>query len=362
MKIKYYLIFAFLFTTIKVYSFSRNIDYYLNGIISEPEVKSNHISRLKSIPIIIEKENLLIDAKKLKFANEIVINSTYNLKSLKTIHNCRLVFYSFVPFRMKNFTLTLDKEKIKLRTINKVSNFNLYPVNFIFKYAAKKNSRIRSQVYRSQIILNRITKGRHVLTISYRTKANENVHHEKLIKEWEVLYLLKYAYKFKTFNNLNIKVLTPAGWKFTSNIKLNNKPGVFYADIKKPSKPFISIQLRTNISGVFYRVLYYGISVVIFFGIFIMAVWGIESRKKILFYSFIFSVVASVLSLILYIGELDVLKQILSNQINTNYGSGGWRILSIFYFPFILLVAFITIVMFNFIFFEIILKKLWKKI
>ncbi len=354
-----FILFLFLLPLCVYSNAGRRIYYRVNGITSEPELILKHKKFVKSIPVVVEKEDLFIDARELVNKNKVLIKATYYLKSLKNIRNLRLIFYSSSKFKNTDFKVTFDNGNLKWKTVYGRLPLKWYPMNYFTKLREKRRADIRTDIKHAQFQLHLIKKGRHVLRVSYSAPANEDVTRLKIKKGWEIIYILEPAKHFAGFKKLNVKVLIPENWNFKSNVDFKRKKNSLLVNFNELIKPSITVTLWTNKGVVFYQILYYSSAVLVFLIIAVLFLRIIKSRNKVILFSFISGFFASVLYLILYVNEISFLKTFLGNQININYARG--RVYYVFIFPLILIISFLIMVSFNFIVYEFVLNKYKEK-
>jgi hypothetical protein len=205
-----------------------------------------------------------------------------------------------------------------------------------------------------------ISKGIHTFEATYEADAGEwfEDYNEPMVRTF--VYILKPTDKWKSFNNLNLKVFIPSRWDYSSNLELRDSLGVFVGNWKTLPERYFSISLtKPAFWGYFYT---YSIQIFIYIG-YILFVVGIiymiykiklaEPFKSIIIAltSTFFSILNLIVILLIADTNYIILKYFLDNSISPIDDSGYPK-----NFIFIIFILF-----FGFIVFMFYLNSLFKK-
>jgi hypothetical protein len=179
---------------------------------------------IKNVDII--KEDLTIDFTQLADENiiwsdrEINVEAIYEIDNPSEIKNLELVFV--IVSESKNFQFYLNDKEINSQPIDNKEFADRQswkkPSNTPYENKEIMYNPANHTLKSAKFTLN-LPKGKHTLRAKY--KAKPTVHKDVgMTKGWQFAYSLAPARDWKSFGELNLNIKIPNGWKFFSNLKL----------------------------------------------------------------------------------------------------------------------------------------------
>lgn len=317
-----------------------------SNIARPPEPISGHIvGQGKMEDIYVLGENLHINLKDITENGNAKIIATYDIYASQLIKNLELIFVANSLYKT-NFDLEVDDKP----TNGYIKYFDTIPESWnppdTLTFNKEKIPFIYTHKGLISFTIDSITKGRHIIRVSYDAMVAEWYDKNDLSITRSFVYILKPDNGWKDFENLNINLFIPDGWEYSSNLDFKSAYSSLRGSWEKLPAHSFTIVLRpketwAKVLTILFIIITPIISIVILlFWMYVVAKFQIKKGKSFsirIINNIIVGLIVSVLFFIIYLNAPDIKNSLLDNHLNPliNYG----RVYIVFAFPIVLIIA-----------------------
>lgn len=296
------------------------IYFYPGDLSSEPFVK-----RFASII----REDLKIDLTPLANNKNAIVRATYFTIFDKEAKDFELLFLAN-QLNGTNFSVTIDKVKVTGILLDSVPlPPNVKTPAFSPSFAPFESLSFNAHSPKGILFKKDLSAGAHEITVEYEVRPALYGSDYSITKIWQFAYLLSPVRNWKSFKDLNITICVPPDWQIATNFslnrvddcltdKLNHLPDDYIIlSVKAPHKLAVAINTGICVS--------IGLVILILTHLLVKVIARKRANNQLHFViSFLVLIVASMISTIILtiviFSEPDLLRYLLNDQLNWNYG------------------------------------------